>query len=253
MAKKGDLYNIEEIEFKNMKQKAVAVIIAGILQESGLSQREFAEKIQVSQATFTNALRPYYGKVPTKNLIRSIASQARNPEEAYNEMMEAAGYEITKYPFSFSAVPPETIDTAEEEAKLRTDFMEALSQKNIFGNINTKAANHNGIKHDIVISFRDSKLPIDKWFIDVYTKFTLPREVARKYLYKILRCGRPAEKAKYSIITNSTEVFNELCSIQIPALNLLVSAIYYDGADFKETYLSTSINPDNLDNVGLSL
>ena len=111
MAKKGDLVDLTNVTFHSENQKQIAIIVQNILRESGLSQREFADVMQVSLATFTNILRPYKKQLPSRNVLRAVSLMSKQPKDTYNTLMRIAGYDTLKYPFHYVVDKAKTINT----------------------------------------------------------------------------------------------------------------------------------------------
>ncbi len=91
--------DFDNIYFPNEKQKQVAIIIWNIVENSGLTQREFANSIGISLATLTNIYRPNNQKLPTPNVVRLISLRSDNPPFVYKQLMNLLDYNILKYPF----------------------------------------------------------------------------------------------------------------------------------------------------------
>jgi transcriptional regulator with XRE-family HTH domain len=280
MAKKGDLGNIEELEFENENQKNVAILVAKILLQTGLSQKEFADKIQVSLATFTNILRPYYKKVPTVNLIRKISEQTENPEDTYNALMNAAKHDLQKYPYKYGT---QNNETAERE--LGPFFLERENQRLLIRSISSFITNNNlnaailvdeyletrkeqkrryiekedilsadFYRYNLIADFRSSSddLPIDYWVFSIISKDLFVESSIRILFFNILLDS--TERIKYSIVVTHEKIYEELISYLVfSALNMYVSVILLKSDAMIEKYIDTAKDHRDLDEVGLSI
>lgn len=280
MAKKGDLGNIEELEFENENQKNVAILVAKILLQTGLSQKEFADKIQVSLATFTNILRPYYKKVPTVNLIRKISEQTENPEDTYNALMNAAKHDLQKYPYKYGT---QNNETTEEE--FGPFFLERENERLLIRSVSSFITNNNlnaailpneyletrkeqkrrymekddllsadFYRYNLIADFRGSSddLPIDYWVFSIISKDLFVESSIRILFFNILLDS--TERIKYSIVVTHEKIYEELISYLVfSALNMYVSVILLKSDTMIEKYIDTAKDPKDLDEVGLSI
>ena len=250
MAKKGNVSDIRETEYKDEKKKQTAILISDIIEESGLSQKKFAEKIQVSLATLTNALRPFHNKVPSKALLRKIAEQTDDPEDSYYSLMRAAGYDVKEFPYNI--VDNIGIVKVSEE-KILFDLSSRISKMAIRGTISTDYKLKGAYPYDMAVEYIDENAPINLWLVEVSISSRLPESVVKDFLYRASKKGLSVDKTKHSLITTSKRVVEEFKSLDIPALQLLMSVILYDNGAFNEYYIKTGIDHCDLDKAGLSL
>ncbi len=252
MARKNELYKLKDAPFSNENQKQAAILISQILLESGLSQKEFAEKTRISLATLTNVFRPNYNKTPSIALIRKIAEQTDEPEVSYNLLMDAAGYEIASYPYEYAS-RTESIKIPNERILL--DFSSTVSTMNTHGRIAYDYNIGKSYRIDMLIDYSGTDAPIDYWAIDVKdtSSLGLYDNVIKECLYRALTSEISSEKTKFSFILTSKGVFDKLSSLCLPTLHQYVSAILYENGSFKEKNVPTGLPHETLDSAGLSL
>ena len=102
----------------------------------------------------------------------------------------------------------------------------------------------------MTIDYSDIKdIPLDYWLFDIQLGTFVTPNVLRDSFYRMLNEGT-SNNAKYSIVTDSETLFNELSFMAIPALNLYVSAILYKDGIFKESYAKTALSQEEIDKLG---
>lgn len=77
-------------------------------------------------------------------------------------------------------------------------------------------------------------------------------ESIRSFFYRMLSDGTD-ERTKYSLVTESEQLFKRLSSMSIPSLHISVSAILYRDAQFTEKYLATGNDNAIIEQFGLTL
>ncbi len=250
--KKGDMNNIEKLDFENENQKKTAIIIAEILQKTGLSQKQFADRIQVSLASFTNTLRPYYKKVPSKTMLRKIADQLDESEResAYNDLMMAAGYDLQKFPYRYNSTL-ENMSTERKEA-IMLSLVSDLSKLPIQGIVKYDVNTPMGNKYDLSVEYKIREAPIDRWYFEISRRLHASNDIYSRFFYHILSDGAD-ERTKYSLVTETEGVFEKITSMKLPALHLHVSAILYKDDQIIEKHLATGIDYEIIERYGLEI
>lgn len=254
--RKSKISNIEELEFQNENQKKTAIELAKILEQSGLTQRQMAEKADISLATLTNCFRVSYGKPLTINAILKIANQTEYPEETYNRLMKAAGHDLFKYPYNPNQFNLKELAQRTTTIGLDRDFSiifrfmdrikSVYDREVVLGKLSGL-----GIPRLATIDFSSSDMPINEWDIEFHTGFGFPKPTVNEFLYRILKEGK--KNVKYSFVTNSESVYDELASFNIDTLinGIYISVIICRDGKFTETYMTN--NQSELDEVGLSI
>ncbi len=254
---KGKVTDINEMKFENERQKQAAIKIVDIIKESGKTQKEFAELLQVSLATLTNTFRPAYNQVPSIKLIRKIAEQTDDPKKTYNELMGIA------HPDDYEPYEPSDAELPQNKALIEAQKSNRDSRI-IFGFLkrieeiapNPKLDyNHltvRGFPRYASVDYSSSNVPIDAWNIQFNTgsKHGFPLSSIQEFFYDILKDGR--KNTKYSYVTSSEAAYDELMSVKADIIaDVYISVILYKNDEFTETYLTS--NHTELDKAGLSL
>lgn len=253
-------------DLTNAKQKEVAKILKPIIDSSGLTMRKFADlEPKISLTTLTSIFSPEYNGVPTPRILKLLSIKAANTvdklsaEDVYADLMSAADYNIFDYPFKQAEKHP--IIIAEDSILL--SFVTTISElpikgvidkRHVFRKKTTKPGSTSTMYyyHDLTMDYTVSKdAPIDYWALDVCIGVP-SKNILRNFFFMMLNDGTN-ERVKYSVITDLQEIYDEMTSMNIPALNLYISVILYKEDTFTETYLSTGINPSVLNSAGLSL
>ncbi len=254
--------NIEDAE-----QKAVAKIIDYYIKKSGYTKKVFAEIYpKVSLSTLNNIYKPKYGRKISSNVLRQMAVKISyifgdvSAEKVYIDLLNAAQIDISKNPF-------EKKDN--NEALTRTDMLFYLAQE--ISNMRNpgKIIRNQSVQfflckdtietlsgvYEMVVNYSEQELPIDYWAIDTNMGNDGGYDLKQTFI-KILLDGSykyPNSRVKYSFLTNNIDTFNMFTKMEIPALNLYLSVIYYTGGVFKEVYIRTGKKPDILDEKGLTI
>ena len=243
-------------DLKNIPQKKVATILKPIIDNSELTMRKFADmEPKISLTTLTGIFSPDYDSVPTPRILKLLSIKAAkitklSAEDIYTDLMNAAEYNISDYPFNQA----EKKALTNTEDSILLSFVTAISELPIKGVIDKRHyfRKSKDFFHDFTMDYTASKdAPIDYWTVDVYVGVS-SKSILRNFFFNLLNDGTD-ERVKYSLITDSQEIYDEMTSMSIPALNLHISAILYKGEKFTETYLNTGINPSDLKKTSLTL
>ena len=256
-------------DITNPKQRAVAEITKPIIEASGLTMKQFAAFDPRQSLTIINRMfNPDTDGVETGKTYKTLSIKFAkiNPkmtaEEYYKELMEAAGLDYKKkYPFNPSGeiIPQVFEDTVKSELMpiiINLSIPCKMPKNHCFREPKSHLMGFDAyidhISHDLTCDYSSSKnAPIDYWALDFYTGVSGASPL-KSFFYNILRDGTDS-KVKYSFVTDSETLFNKIIDMNIPSLNLIVSAIFYDGQSFSETYINTGVDHTELDKAGLSL
>lgn len=250
-------YTLDDI--KNDEQRALASYIKPKME--GMTLKKFAEaEPKISLATLSNIFAPAYNGVPTARILKLLAQKISNlsgdsqPEIIYEELLKRCGYLLTDFPYEkpHSNIIPLT------EAQIRNALLMKLMNMSVKGcpkedccfKKHKGIVNNKSLYHDLAIDYTDlEKAPIAYWTFDFFITGSndtfLLRNNLQTLFYMILT-DETKNNVKYSIITNSEILYNELSSMKLPALNLYISAILYKNGDFKETYVDTALFPGEI-------
>jgi hypothetical protein len=250
-------YSLEDI--KNNEQRALASYIKPIM--DGMTMRQFANaEPKISLATVSNIFAPNYNGVPTARLLKLLAQKIstlsgdKPPEVIYEELLELCGYLKKDYPYD----KPLDSNLSLTEATIMNAVLMRVMNLPIKGTpkerfyfekkLSNGAVEYYG--HDLTIDYSDIKdIPLDYWLFDIQLGTFVTPNVLRDSFYRMLN-EETSNNAKYSIVTDSETLFNELSFMAIPALNLYVSAILYKDGIFKESYAKTALSQEEIDKLG---
>lgn len=249
----GKTNNIEGMTFEKEEQKQTAIEIARILKESGLTQQQFADELGISLATLTNIFRPAYNKVPSIKVIRKIADFTDSPEETYNFLMKTSKQDLNKHPYVIDINDLDNPGNEIREIPMR-DVSIIFHLSKIIQNITGKRMDFSGytdvnIPRYGYVQF-SGDYPISEWTFDFYTGFGYSKTDIMEFFYYILKSG--AINTKFSFVTNSKSVYEELISLNDSIINKIhISVILFERGRYTETYITN--NHSELDKAGLSL
>ncbi len=255
-------------DITNPQQRAVAEIVRPVIEASGLTMKQFASLEPRQALTINNRMfNPDTNGVETPKSYRTLGIKLSkiNPkmtaEEYYKELIEAAGLDYKKFPFNPSSeiVPQIAEDTVKSELMpviVNLEIPCKMPKKHYFRE--PEVIEKDGYSqtrnffHDLTCDYSSSdNAPIDYWALDFYTGVSGISPL-QSFFYNILRDGTD-KNVKYSFVTDSKVLFNKAVSMNVPALNLIVSAILFDGQKFTETYINTGVDHSEIDKAGLSL
>ncbi len=258
-------YDIEKLPEGRRK---VVQYIMNKCESRNMTLEDFAKTSPgIPVATFGNYRNPAYireinGRTYTRfaDILSNI--EGRPAEEIFNELIELAGLPKDKYQYNQSKKR-----TIVSEALIRADiFTKFLNLKIVtdtkedysFKNISSDCFSYNeiittgNVYHDLVIDYTDTEsAPIKYWVLDIYTGEILTKNVLKNTLYRIIVDGANAD-VKYSIVTDSDELYKEVAKISVPSLNIHLSCILYKDGKFKETYICTATDNSELKKAGLT-
>ena len=232
-------------EFTNKNQEAVAKIVESLIENSGLTKAEFAKAIRVSLATLTNIFRAGCNKTPSIEVIRKISEQSNNPSETYNQIMKAADYDITKYPYEGKR------DLITESLPAFDSTCEKLIAFELFNKLIPRGKIYpqkkvNDIRFDLTIDFTDEIL-IKEWDFFFYKAIDTSQSIIKDFFYHIMMDGAQKD-SKYSLVTDSNAVIEDLKKISIPNLDIYISAFLIKNEQIiSETYVNTSMDIHELE------
>lgn len=233
----------EEQKFLNNNQKNVAKIVEEILVSSRLTKSQFAETCEVSMGTITNIFRPNFNRVPSIDVIKKIALVTNDPETYYKKLIKAAGYDISLYPLKKEG------DSTKEKAIEFDEHCNLLV--NIWiDNLHIKAARQmpetlNKRKFDFTYKITDT--PTFKTW-NMRTGFAMTASVgAINDFFASIMLDGVSSTTKYSLITNSKDMLEELQSYDLSNLNTFISVIWIDGNEINEFYLETALDYSNIE------
>lgn len=239
MARKGE-FNVNVEDFTNIEQRNVALLVEKIIRSKNMSQREFADTIQVSLATLTNIFRPSYNKLPTPNLIRKIAMQTADAQSTYEEIMKAGKLDLKRYPYIFGEKNTDIdiiINTEKDIIHQLAIITSNFEQRGFI-----EQTTINGLHFDYAIRFEDQQ--IKYWYFEIFAKVTSIEQLLKQFYFHIItNNGNPTHK--YSLIVCDKQVYDRLSQITIPSLLTHVSIIYYENESFTETTLITACDTNN--------
>jgi len=264
------------------KKREIAKIVKQFLDANHLTIRRFAEiEPSISLSTANNLMSPAYGSAPTPKILRKIArkianeSQDVNAEDIYREMLKIIDETEEKYPFNEEA---KNVDGPKiTESEIRNLLMEKIStllsennlsasykaessirtqrlKKNFKGK-DTENIFYPNIKYDFVATIKGpAELPIDTWLFNITQDTVFLGQRLPNLFYNVMIDATP--KTKFSIITTKESVYEELImrlKLGFTAFNAYVSVVLIGEDTFKETYIDTSKDHRDLDDVGLSI
>lgn len=257
-------------DITNQNQRAVAEIVKPVIESSGLTMKQFASLEPSQSLTILNRMfNPDTNGVETPKTYRTLAKKCAKinnkltPEDYYKELMEAANLDYeTKYPFN----PESVVISVMPDATIKSELMPVIINLAIpckmpkslsLSEHETENNGHSKTRpfhHELICDYSSSdNAPIDYWALDFCTGIAT-RSLApiHAFFYMILR-ESASQKIKYSLVTDSKALFDFLISMNIPVLNVIVSAIFFDGETFTEAYIKTGLDHSEIDKAGLSL
>lgn len=253
--KTNKVEKLKNMHFENENQQNCAIELATLLDMLGLTQRELAQKAGVSLATITNQFRPAYGSPLTINSILKISNQTEYPEDTYNKLMDAAGHDRYRYPYRIDQIDPLDLSVRTTTVGLDRDtsiifrFIDKI-QNDYDKTVVLGQLSGRGIPRLAFIDYSNSDMPISEWNIEFHTGFGFPAPTVHEFFYRILKEGKT--KVKYSFITNSQQVYDELTSFTTNIIEgIYISVILCKDGTFTEAYVTP--NHTELDKAGLSL
>ncbi len=256
-------------DITNQTQRAVAEIVKPVIESSGLTMKQFASlKPSMSLTILNRMFNPDTDGIETPKTYKTLAKKIAeinskiNAEDCYKELMEAAKLDYKKkYPFNPSEeiiphIPDDTVKSELMPVIINLQIPCKMPKECSFSKrVIVREDGHTSTMafyHDLTCDYSSSKnAPIDYWAFDFYNGITGISPI-QSFFYNILGDGSD-KKVKYSFVTDSKTMFTRLTSMNIPALNLIISAIYFDGEKFTESYIKTGIDHSEIDKAGLSL
>ncbi len=260
-------YDLSDI--KNPEQRAVATILKPIIDGIGWTMKEIAKYPPSTSLTILNSMfNPETDGVASPRTYKNTAIKFAKlndklvAEELYIELMKAAKLDYRRYPFDQSE--PAELQLAEDTIKselmpLIINLPIPCKMPKVHYFREPEVIERDGYSqksyfyHDLTCDYSSSEeAPIKYWAIDIYSGIAGISSPLKSFFYNILADGTDCS-VKYSIVTDSKELFDKVTSMSIPSLKQIVSAIYFDGNTFTETYIDTGYGHIHLDNAGLIL
>lgn len=219
----------------------------------GRSQTQFAKDCNLSVSYICKHINKKTDQAPLPTTLERIAKVAQN-DVTYEELLDAAGYEPSKYLDKSKGALSYAQATFNHIA--RAIVSHALIQSNFdWKRIKTPMGGDGPVllaqSYDLGISVENDI--VNKWFFEAYNRNVsgeINPNTVYSYLSKIsVACDVP--NCKYSFIVDNEELYYELLKLEIPVLAVFVSVILVNTSALcivKEEYLKTALI-DKIDEI----
>lgn len=211
--------------------------------QGGRSQTDFANDCGLSVAYICKHLNKKIDKAPIPSTLKKIAACAAGGV-TYADLLEAAGYDSTKFPLD--TVPDTPIQVISEFEKLTMATITAALSKSTFkwSSISFKE----GTNYDFGITISDGRL--SQWYFEFIhnSAISSPERSLQNRLmmyYGKIVTANHEPRTKFSFVTDSETTFNNLKGFPPYMLSMYVSVILIDTTSMnilKEEYLDSSLN-----------
>ena len=215
-----------------------------------LTLTDYAAECGVSLAYLCKYLKGKFDKAPTPSTIRKMAKFTGTNGVTEEELLEAAGYSATKYSdannlrnigLRFEKLGIATIASALSKCNFKWNVKQTVDSTSLFDlAIQVDAGEIENWMFNFITRIDDNKPPVpyNGRFFTYYTK---------------LVCMQHPPKSKYSFVTNSEVLYNEIKMYNPHMLPMYISIILINTEDMKvvkEEYLETHIPvTDNIKNI----
>lgn len=218
--------------------------------QGGRTQTEFAKDCGLSVAYICKHLNKRISKAPIPSTLKKIAAVAANGI-TYESLLDAAGYDASKYISSQTGVFPPvfstTLQNSEFEKQATAIVIATLSQNNLKWDLIENNANE---YWNMKIEIKDSK--ISEWYFNFLTATHTDILGQKDNLIKSILAyyGRLAlmpagNYIKYSFVTDSSELYDLLKNNAPSALAIYISVILINRSSLsiiKEEYIETALS-----------
>lgn len=205
--------------------------------QDGMTYNEFAEKCEVSSSYLCKCIKKQINSAPSKKILAKIAAYTKYKGVTEDDLLEAAGYSLKKSSRDYT-------DHLRRRRKLSTaTIMASLIESGLIWKISTVKEDFSDFCIDVEadifkqwyfkLLFKDNESPLDDRQKEVLS-----------YCVNLLAIQNGTEDLKYSFVTTSTALYEELKNVQLPLLHMLVSVILIntDTLDvISEDYIETHI------------
>ena len=222
--------------------------------QGGRTQTKFANDCGLSVAYICKHLNKRIDKAPIPSTLKKIAAVAANGV-TYEELLDAAGYDASKYTQSGLSDAPLRTRALEFEKLATGTITDALSKTNLKWHVVGRRG-RNMSPYDLEVEIDNNRLT--HWYFNFLTSVpdTLSdmrnNQLQRLYAYYGRLVLMPAGIiTKYSFVTDSIELFNTIKGNPPTALAIYVSIILIDVSSLsiiKEEYIRTAFS-DNIDGI----
>ena len=256
--KRKSVLNLDEIV--NEKQRAVAYIVSDYAHRFSMTNSDIAGVCGLSQSAISSIFRREARSVPGVKVLQSLAvGLTKRPygqidpvkaEQLYIRLMQAAGHDINANPFT-----PQLSDTARQDAMGMAEAKEIIMAGLLrmpYQKSSRRVSSPSGQGfHDLVIAVEGCPC-LDEWDFSIFLQPQTPSDCTTRFLMGLLSAGY-RKTGKYSIVTDSGEIYDILSAYDWSGLELYVSVILLsEDGGIEERHIRTANPHEALIKAGLT-